>query len=666
MERMSAGDPSVPLDELLAHREWVRRLALAISRDEHEADDVEQATWVAALRRPPTHRASLRGWLGTTVRRAAGRLRRAERRRIHHEAAAPPRSPAEDAAELASRADTHRRVVEALVALEEPLRRTLLLRYFEGLAVGEVALRTGVPLETCRARLRRGRALLRDRLERELGGRDALGAAVVLLAGREHGGGVAPAAGGVAMAATGTKVAAAVAVVAAVGAGVWWSRRDAPPPAETAAVAPVEAPRAPPVERAPTARAERAVAEADATVAAPAAPPAAAEPERTAQERLNAVKMSVEWAGIGTLDALGAVSSRTEVGFVADSTLVDELAKGGSEVTLHMEEVSASTMVSVLCHLTGLEAGVEPHRVVIRRQRSGAPDEGSLVPIPAVPRGPDGKPARLTFRVVDENGVPVVGASIAVAGSSNPVATTGPGGTTTVEKRLAPMKYVARMSGTVDSYVRVVEPSAPAEEQVEFRLRGRAARLRGTVRSAGGGPVAGAWVSWHAAAEFDRSKDPMTDRPAQVDPRRILTAEDGSFDERSADPGPGRLRVAGSGFAPLALELELYPGAETSQAVVLRPEAVCTGTVKSKDGDPVPRVTVTASLPSAPQPLASTLTRPDGTFRIVALPGGSLVLRVGLERSPRSPESTQLAETTVELTEGATTTWDPVVELPAR
>jgi hypothetical protein len=40
---------TVALEDLLVHREWVRRLAMRLTRDEHEADDVEQQTWVAAL-----------------------------------------------------------------------------------------------------------------------------------------------------------------------------------------------------------------------------------------------------------------------------------------------------------------------------------------------------------------------------------------------------------------------------------------------------------------------------------------------------------------------------------------------------------------------------------------------------------------------------------------
>ncbi len=42
----------VPIETLLAHREWVRAVALAVVRDPNAADDVEQETWLAALRTP--------------------------------------------------------------------------------------------------------------------------------------------------------------------------------------------------------------------------------------------------------------------------------------------------------------------------------------------------------------------------------------------------------------------------------------------------------------------------------------------------------------------------------------------------------------------------------------------------------------------------------------
>src|SRR5947207_13007110 len=77
----------IPLETLLAHREWVRSVARAVVRDPNAADDVEQETWLAAMRSPPRHEGSIRGWLGTVVRSRARRIGRGETRRAARERA---------------------------------------------------------------------------------------------------------------------------------------------------------------------------------------------------------------------------------------------------------------------------------------------------------------------------------------------------------------------------------------------------------------------------------------------------------------------------------------------------------------------------------------------------------------------------------------------------
>jgi len=49
---MSAAPDLIVLDSLLAEREWVRRLARSLVATEADVDDVEQETWLAALRHP--------------------------------------------------------------------------------------------------------------------------------------------------------------------------------------------------------------------------------------------------------------------------------------------------------------------------------------------------------------------------------------------------------------------------------------------------------------------------------------------------------------------------------------------------------------------------------------------------------------------------------------
>lgn len=172
--------PADRLDSLLAHREWVRAVARALVADPNDADDVEQQTWLAALARPPRDDGSLRGWLGATTRNVARKLGRARTRRAHYEGAVPPGADAAPASDLVAEAEIQQRIGRAVLALDEPFRSTVLLRYFEGLAPADVAARLGVPVETVRSRLRRAHERLRGQLDEESGGSRAAWAMAVL------------------------------------------------------------------------------------------------------------------------------------------------------------------------------------------------------------------------------------------------------------------------------------------------------------------------------------------------------------------------------------------------------------------------------------------------------------------------------------------------------
>jgi RNA polymerase sigma factor (sigma-70 family) len=142
----------------------VRRLARSLVGDVHLAEDLAQETLVAALAGAPREARDLRGWLAGVLRRRAARVWRGDGRRVwrEREVARAEALPSTD--ELAVRAEDHRRVVAAVLALDEPYRGTLLLRYLEELGPGEIAARQGVPLATVKTRLRRGLEHLREDL----------------------------------------------------------------------------------------------------------------------------------------------------------------------------------------------------------------------------------------------------------------------------------------------------------------------------------------------------------------------------------------------------------------------------------------------------------------------------------------------------------------------
>lgn len=161
--------------DLLQHAPFVRGLARALLGRADGADDVEQETWSAALERPPAERGQDRAWLGSVVRKtAAMRWRSAARRRDRETRASKTGAAAPSTLEVLAQEEVRRSLLDALLALDEPYREVLLLRYYEALSPREVAARLRVPVETVRTRIKRGLKKLRTRLDAQTkGGREA-------------------------------------------------------------------------------------------------------------------------------------------------------------------------------------------------------------------------------------------------------------------------------------------------------------------------------------------------------------------------------------------------------------------------------------------------------------------------------------------------------------
>src|SRR5262245_60706037 len=135
---MTASSAPPTVERLLAERAWIVSLARSLVVDPASADDVAQDATVVALGRGPSEPAAYRGWIGRVVRNLSSNARReAARRRAREERVARPESAGADGpAELAARWEIRKQVVEAVLALDEPYRATILLRYFEGLPSG--------------------------------------------------------------------------------------------------------------------------------------------------------------------------------------------------------------------------------------------------------------------------------------------------------------------------------------------------------------------------------------------------------------------------------------------------------------------------------------------------------------------------------------------------
>lgn len=154
------------LDELLVHAGWLRGLPLRLVRDAAAADDLVQEAWLAALERPEAERRNPRAWLGGVIRNLAReRVRGESRRRRREDVHAEQRESLPSPVELASRLELQRALADAVTALDEPYRSTVLLRFYEGLPAAEIARRSDVPAGTVRWRLKRGLDQLRDVLD---------------------------------------------------------------------------------------------------------------------------------------------------------------------------------------------------------------------------------------------------------------------------------------------------------------------------------------------------------------------------------------------------------------------------------------------------------------------------------------------------------------------
>lgn len=210
-------------EDVLRQGPWLRALSRALV-GEAAADDVSQETWLRAARKSDLDPARLRPFLGGILRRVASEWRREARRRVAREGAHERREEAPSEQEVVERLELQELVVRAVRELDEPYRRTLTLRYLEGLSGAEIARRERLPEATVRTRVAHGLELLRQRLDARAGGRSSWRLALLPLARQE------PIATGIAttgvLTVMGMKSGAAIAALALVAWWVWPRQRE--------------------------------------------------------------------------------------------------------------------------------------------------------------------------------------------------------------------------------------------------------------------------------------------------------------------------------------------------------------------------------------------------------------------------------------------------------
>ena len=165
-----------------ANNRRLYRLARGILRNDSEAEDVVQETYVRAF----THLEGFRGdsslstWLARiATNEALGRLRR-RRPSVDVDTLAPgvleaqiiqfPNSGAsEDPEKTMAQREIQRVVEHAIDELPEAFRIVFITRVMEGMNVEETAEILGIKPETVKTRLHRARAMLRENVESKIG-----------------------------------------------------------------------------------------------------------------------------------------------------------------------------------------------------------------------------------------------------------------------------------------------------------------------------------------------------------------------------------------------------------------------------------------------------------------------------------------------------------------
>lgn len=161
--------------EALPWMDDVYRFARSLTRNEADAQDVLQETYLRAYRSWDTFLpgSDARRWLFTICRNVFLRTREREKRHVvledgDVEAVAGVIAHADAARDgadaILSRADLAPALDGALAALQEPFRSTVVLVDLEDQSYEDAAQILGVPIGTVRSRLFRGRRLLQEHL----------------------------------------------------------------------------------------------------------------------------------------------------------------------------------------------------------------------------------------------------------------------------------------------------------------------------------------------------------------------------------------------------------------------------------------------------------------------------------------------------------------------
>ena len=375
MEPSQAMSPD--LEALLKSSGWVRSLARSLVADSHSADDLAQDAWVIALQKgvDPQDARGIRRWFAAILRNTARDRWRGDTRRAFREGEVARDAQEGESTEMLERLETHRRVVDAVVALDEPYRGTLLLRYFEELGPNEIAQRTGVPVRTVHSRLNRGLAQLRRKLDVELG-EDPGAWLLALLPLSREGGWTSGAITGTLIMHTKLKLALGATAVVGIGWVATLPGRDLAPKGLAAADDSSDAPIQAPLNAVPSRPSRESVAKTrEASTESPAVPGAKQEAKQvTARQGPTGLVFDLDGLPVSGIaierrsEAAGSVYKVETTRSASDSEGRFSFESPGRTLELSIVD---ERYVSVLMPAPGRSPDIEPSFVIAPRQPLG-------------------------------------------------------------------------------------------------------------------------------------------------------------------------------------------------------------------------------------------------------------------------------------------------------
>lgn len=172
--RLRARDPQILDHLILQYQHRLMRYLMYLTANRELAEDLFQETWMRVLLRGPQFRGDSQfvTWLFTIARNLVLDLRRkgsvtrsfeeitetGDERSFHQ--VTREETPFDRCATL----ETEQLLAQALPALTPPQREVFLLRFRDELPLQEIAVVTGTPLSTVKARLYRGLGVLKSRI----------------------------------------------------------------------------------------------------------------------------------------------------------------------------------------------------------------------------------------------------------------------------------------------------------------------------------------------------------------------------------------------------------------------------------------------------------------------------------------------------------------------